>query len=203
MPVFKRVHKLQTFHLEAFSGFYSNVGSESFSALVPPNTNIHVWCESVLTVVNKVWLLKIHYSQNFLRRLLCCYLLLIISFEHLKVIYLQSPKAQQNHHVCSILSAFHSLMAPKNQRKQNPDQNFLPIPGLFDISLEKCWRDSRCNCTFIWCSLDAVASCAPSLSSGIRPGATRCNVSTVLTCQDEVTADPPHWHSRCFPANVY
>lgn len=135
---------------------------------------------------------------------LCCYLVLIISFEHLKVIYLQSPKAcQQNHHKCCILSAFHSLMAPKNQRKQNPDQNFLPIPGLFDISLEKCWRDSRSNCTFIWCSFAAVASCASSLRSGIRPSATRCNVSTVLTCQGEVTADPPHWHSRCFPANVY
>lgn len=202
MPVFKRVHKLQTFNLEAFSGFYSIVGSESFSALAPPNTNIHVWCENSRQQSVTAQDL-IHSSQNFLRRLLCCYLVLIISFEHLKVIYLQSPKAQQNHYVCSILSAFHSLMAPKNQRKQNPDQNFLPIPGLFDISLEKCWRDSRSNCTFIWCSLDAVASCASSLSSGIRPGATRCNVSTVLTCQGEVTADPPHWHSRCFPANVY
>ncbi len=85
---------------------------------------------------------------------------LVVSSEHLKVIYLQSPKAcQQNHHIYHILSAFHSLMAPENQRKQNPDQNFLPIPGLFDISLEKCWRDSRCNCTFIWCSLGTVASC--------------------------------------------
>lgn len=128
------------------------------------------------------------------------------AFMHFITLWVPTLKklaCQQNHHKCCILSAFHSLMAPKNQRKQNPDQNFLPIPGLFDISLEKCWRDSRSNCTFIWCSFAAVASCASSLRSGIRPSATRCNVSTVLTCQGEVTADPPHWHSRCFPANVY
>lgn len=50
-------HRLSVFksiYVEEFLEFYSNVGSESLSAFVPPNMNIHVWCESVLTPANKV-----------------------------------------------------------------------------------------------------------------------------------------------------